>query len=78
MKLIDTHCHLYSKEFDRDREEMLQRADKEGVERFYLPMVDSESRQALLELEAAHPGVCLAMTGLHPTSIKGDYLEELR
>lgn len=78
MKLIDTHCHLYSKEFDRDREEMLQRAEKEGVERFYLPMVDSSSRDSLLALEAAHPGVCLGMTGVHPTSIKENYLEELK
>ncbi len=64
MKLIDTHCHLYNKEFDRDREEMIQRADIEGVERFYLPMVDSGSRAALLELEARHPGKCIGMTGL--------------
>ena len=78
MKLIDTHCHLYSKEFDGDQEEMLQRADKEGVERFYLPMVDRSSREALLTLEAKHPGICLGMTGLHPTSVKADWKEELR
>jgi TatD DNase family protein len=78
MKLIDTHCHLYNKEFDRDREEMIQRADLEGVERFYLPMVDSASRAALLDLEARYPGRCLGMTGLHPTSVKEDYCAELR
>src|SRR5579863_8274922 len=78
MRLIDTHCHLYSKEFDRDREEMIQRAEREGVEGFYLPMVDSGSRAALLELEANHPGVCLGMTGLHPTSVKENYAAELR
>jgi TatD DNase family protein len=78
MKLIDTHCHLYSKEFDRDREEMLHRAEKEGVGRFYLPMVDSGSRAALLNLEAAHPGRCIGMTGLHPCSVKEDYVAELR
>lgn len=78
MKLIDTHCHLYSKEFDRDREEMLHRAEKEGVERFYLPMVDSGSRAALLDLEARCPGRCIGMTGLHPCSVKEDYVTELR
>ncbi|HET6253446.1 MAG TPA: TatD family hydrolase [Puia sp.] len=78
MKLIDTHCHLYSKEFDRDREEMIQRAEKEGVERFYLPMVDSGSRAALLDLEARHPEKCIGMTGLHPTSVKENYVAELR
>jgi TatD DNase family protein len=78
MILIDTHCHLYSKEFDRDREEMIQRAEKEGVERFYLPMVDSGSRAALLELEALHPDKCIGMTGLHPCSVKENYAAELR
>jgi TatD DNase family protein len=78
MKLIDTHCHLYNKEFDRDRDEMLQRAEKEGVERFYLPMVDSESRAALLEVEARYPGRCIGMTGLHPCSVKENYAAELR
>lgn len=78
LTLIDTHCHLYGKEFDQDRDEMIQRAEKEGVERFYLPMVDSGSRAALLDLEARHPGVCIAMTGLHPTSVKADYPDELR
>jgi TatD DNase family protein len=78
MKLIDTHCHLYNKEFDRDREEMIQRAEKEGVEQFYLPMVDSGSRDALLTLEAAYPGRCFAMTGLHPCSVKENYASELR
>ncbi len=78
MNLIDTHCHLYSKEFDRDREEMIHRAEGEGVERFYLPMVDSGSRMALLDLEARHPDKCIGMTGLHPSSVKEDYAAELR
>jgi TatD DNase family protein len=78
MQLIDTHCHLYSKEFDKDRDEMVHRAEKEGVESFYLPMVDSSSRAALLDLEARYPGVCFGMTGLHPTSVKESYADELR
>jgi TatD DNase family protein len=78
MQLIDTHCHLYGKEFVRDIEETIQRAEGEGVERFYLPAVDSESREALLALEARYPGVCIGMTGLHPTSVKANYESELR
>jgi TatD DNase family protein len=78
MKMIDTHCHLYGEAFARDRAETIQRAEKEGVEKFYLPAIDSGSRPALLELEARYPGVCIGMTGLHPCSVKGNYLEELR
>jgi TatD DNase family protein len=78
MRLIDTHCHLYNKEFDKDREVMLQRAEQEGVESFYLPMVDSSSRTSLLDLEAKYPDRCFGMTGLHPTSVKEDFASELR
>jgi TatD DNase family protein len=31
----------------------------------------------MLALEAAHPGVCYAMMGLHPCSVNETYLEEL-
>jgi TatD DNase family protein len=78
MKMIDTHCHLYGEAFARDQAETIQRAEKEGVERFYLPAIDSGSREALLALEALYPGVCIGMAGLHPCSVKGNYLEELR
>jgi len=78
MKMIDTHCHLYGEAFASDRAEVIQRAEKEGVERFYLPAIDSGSREALRALEARYPGVCFGMAGLHPCSVKGNYLEELR
>lgn len=78
MQLIDTHCHLYSKEFTRDIAEVIQRAENEGVERFYLPAIDSHCQEALLGLESQYPGKCIGMTGLHPCHVKDDQLVELR
>ena len=78
MRLIDTHCHLYNKEFANDIAETIQRAEKEGVEKFYLPAVDSGSFEDLLALEARYPGKCIGMTGLHPCSVKEDYVSELK
>jgi len=78
MQLIDTHCHLYNKEFTRDIDEVIQRAEKEGVEKFYLPAVDSESHEALMALEKSYPGKCIGMMGLHPTSVKADHAAELK
>ncbi len=78
MRLIDTHCHLYNKEFANDIEETIQRAEKEGVDRFYLPAVDSGSFEDLLALEERYPGKCIGMTGLHPCSVKEDYVSELK
>jgi TatD DNase family protein len=77
MQLIDTHCHLYSKEFGRDFEDVVQRAEKEGVEKFYLPAIDSRCQEALLALEARYPGKCVGMTGLHPCHVKADWESEL-
>lgn len=76
--LVDTHCHLYVKEFDNDRGEMIARALQSGVSRFYLPAIDSESTDDMLALEANFPGQCFAMIGLHPCSVKNDYVRELR
>jgi TatD DNase family protein len=78
MELIDTHCHLYSKEFSRDIDEVFQRAEKEGVTQFFLPAIDRHCQDALLGLEARMPGVCFGMTGLHPCHVKADYLDELQ
>ncbi|WP_439504302.1 TatD family hydrolase [Sediminibacterium sp.] len=77
MKLIDTHCHLYVEEFKNDLEAVIARAQAQGVEQFYLPGIDSESIPAMLALEAAYPGVCKAMMGLHPCYVKENYLQEL-
>lgn len=77
MKLIDTHTHLYVKEFESDINEVIQRANAEGVEKFYLPAIDSSENTALLALEKKYPGQVFAMAGLHPCSVKEDFKKEL-
>ncbi len=74
--MIDTHAHLYSKQFNGDREAMLERARTEGVTKVYLPAVDSESHERMLELEATHPDFCVAMMGLHPCSVNEESIEK--
>lgn len=68
---------MYSKVFSGDIDAVIDRAVKEGVERFYLPAIDSESHPAMLDLEARYPDKCVAMMGLHPVSVKEDYKTEL-
>ena len=41
--LIDTHTHLYSSQFDIDRDDAIQRALDAGVEKLLLPNVDHRS-----------------------------------
>ncbi len=78
MRLIDTHCHLYMPDFRPDLDALMQRAHQAGVEKFYLPAIDSEVINDILVFEANYPGKAFAMMGIHPCSIKEDYKEELR
>ncbi len=75
--ITDTHTHLYSKDFDEDREEMIQRAIDAGVSRFFIPAIDSAFTPAMYDLEKSYPENIFLMMGLHPTHVKDNYLEEL-
>ena len=77
MKLIDTHTHLYLDEFIDDIDEVIKRSNAEGVEKFYLPAIDSSETEALLALEKKYPDQVFAMAGLHPCSVKENFKEEL-
>lgn len=73
--MIDTHTHLYSEQFDEDRTEMIQRALDKGVEKFFLPAIDSETHQKMLLLETEYPGKIFSMMGLHPCSVQPETWE---
>lgn len=77
MKLIDTHCHLYLKEFENDLPHVVERARNAGIEKFYLPAIDSEVTDDMLRLEKLYPNEFFLMMGLHPCSVKENYNEEL-
>ena len=77
MVLTDTHTHLYSDAFDEDRKLMMQRAFDNNVKRMFVPAIDSTYTKAMLDLEQEYPENVFLMSGLHPTHVKDDYLEEL-
>lgn len=78
MRLIDTHTHFYSKEFEKDFEQALQRARNAGITKFYMPAIDSTVIDDMLKLEKLYPGEFFSMIGLHPCSVQENYLEELK
>jgi TatD DNase family protein len=75
--LIDTHSHIYLKDFDSDREEMLKRSENDGVIKVLMPAIDNETHQTMLNCEARHPEKCISMMGLHPCSVKENFHQEL-
>ncbi|NND88321.1 MAG: TatD family hydrolase [Flavobacteriaceae bacterium] len=78
MMLTDTHTHLYSDAFEKDQDVMIQRAIDLGIERFFIPAIDSETTEAMYDLKARYPEQMHLMMGLHPTSVKENFKEELR
>ena len=77
MTLIDSHAHIYSVKFNQDRDEAVARALEAGVEKIYMPNIDHTSIDVMLETEEKHPEQCIAMMGLHPTSVNKDFEQEL-
>lgn len=78
MNWIDTHTHLYSEQFGPDRDEMVQRAIRDGVDTLLLPNIDLASIQPMLDLVKKFPNNCYPMMGLHPGSVNHDWAEQLR
>jgi TatD DNase family protein len=77
MQLIDTHSHFYLPEFDNDRDESLERAVGNDVVKLLMPNIDIHSVDAMIASENRYKGICYSMIGLHPTSVKEDYLYQL-
>jgi TatD DNase family protein len=77
LEYIDTHAHLYLPEFDTDRVSAVETAVYRGVKRILLPNIDSTTIDPMNKMATQFPGVCYPMMGLHPTSVKENYREEL-
>jgi TatD DNase family protein len=78
--MIDTHCHLADKRFDKDREEAIQRAHAAGVRAFveiaYAPAIVERA----FALAAGHPTLFLCL-GVHPSEsakVPDSFLDTLR
>jgi TatD DNase family protein len=78
MNFIDTHTHIYSQEFDNDRPIVIKKSKEAGIKAILLPNEDSTSIDAINRLCDEEPSFAFPMIGLHPTSVKNNYTEELK
>ncbi len=76
--MIDTHSHIYDPDFDSDRVEVVNRAIEAGVEKVLLANVDTSTIEQMLQCHSQYPDFTSMAMGLHPTSVKEDWLLELR
>ncbi|NOZ89871.1 MAG: TatD family hydrolase [Epsilonproteobacteria bacterium] len=63
--IIDTHCHLDDDRYIDDLDEVLDRAKKEGIERFIIPGADPKSLKRAVELSEEYSEIYFAV-GVHP------------
>ncbi|GMQ25108.1 TatD family hydrolase [Algoriphagus sp. oki45] len=77
MNLIDTHAHIYSSKFDSDRDQVIEEIRGAGIERIYMPNVDVETIDRMLECESRYGDLCIPMMGLHPCDVKEDFQKQL-
>ena len=75
--LTDTHTHLYSDHFNEDLSLVMQRAFDSGIKRLFIPAIDSATTEAMYSLEKQYPDNIFLMMGLHPTSVKLNFEQEL-
>ncbi|MEY2949725.1 MAG: TatD family hydrolase [Saprospiraceae bacterium] len=77
MRIIETHAHLYLKEFSEDIDSVIKNALKIGVEKIYLPNIDEKSLDEMVKLCVKYPEYLYPMIGIHPCSVQKNYKEQL-
>jgi TatD DNase family protein len=77
MRFIDTHSHIYDTGFQEDLDAVMVSAKSAGVEKIYMPGIDSTCINGMMDMETKYPGFCIPMMGLHPCYVKENYQEEL-
>ena len=71
--MIDTHTHLYLEQFRDDIDDVISRAKAVGVEKFYLPSINSKYNQSMHDLEKKFPNDVFCMIGLHPCYVDDNF-----
>ena len=75
--MIDTHSHIYLDDFDNDRDEVVNRARKAGIRHLIMPNVDLSTIDPLIAAHTRYAGYTSMAMGLHPTSVDGDFRDNL-
>lgn len=75
--MIDTHSHMYMDDYAEDIDAAVMRAREAGVEKIFLPGVNLDTVQPIMEMCLKYPGYCLPMIGLHPEDVTADWSKDL-
>lgn len=70
--MIDCHAHLACSDFDEDRDQVIERARRAGVERILVVGEDREDDIRVLEVCGRHGDLLSPCVGLHPDRFAED------
>lgn len=76
MNFIDTHTHLFLKQFERDIDNVIERATASGVNKMLLPNISSETTNTMMDVCQKYPNNCFPMMGLHPCEVKKESMQQ--
>ena len=76
MKFIDTHTHLFLKQFDKDIDLVIENAIDSGVSKMFLPNISSKTTNSMMALCQKYPNNCFPMIGLHPCNVKKESIDK--
>lgn len=65
MDIFDSHCHLDDRSFDKDREDVIQRAHEAGVKAMMVVGIGLRSAEKAVHLANRYDGL-VASVGVHP------------
>ena len=74
---IDTHTHIYLKDFNEDRKGIIIECIDSGVNILLLPNIDKSSIADVIKTCEVYKDICYPMVGLHPCYVKDSYEDDL-
>ncbi len=82
--IIDTHCHLDDERYNDDLDEVIKRAQENGVKGFLIPGADIKDLQRAKEISYKYDNIYFS-AGIHPYNYEGfdekilrEYLKDTR
>jgi len=77
LKLIDTHTHLYLKEFDADIDQVINKSKDIGINKFIFPSIHSKYNKRMIDTYNKDRSIFNIMAGLHPAYVSNDNDKEI-
>ena len=77
MKLIDTHTHLYLKEFDVDLNQVVNKSKDIGIKKFIFPSIHSKYNERMIDTYNKDRSIFNIMAGLHPAYVSNNNDNEI-